>query len=59
MVCLEAWLRESLERQYKGKGVQESRTLFKEEILEVQEQTIPMGQKTSWWGRPAWLNREL
>ena len=45
----------------KGKGVQEGWTsLFKKEILKVQEQAVPMCQKTSWRGRRlAWLKREL
>ncbi|KAK4824255.1 hypothetical protein QYF61_012521 [Mycteria americana] len=43
----------------KGKGVQEGWTFFKKEILKAQEQAVPMCQKTSRQGRPAWLNREL
>jgi len=48
------------ERVLKGKGVQESWTFFREEVLKAQEQSVPMCCKTSWLGRqPAWLNREL
>ncbi|KAK4821701.1 hypothetical protein QYF61_027773 [Mycteria americana] len=44
----------------KGKGVQEGWTFFKKEILQAQEQAIPMCRKMTRWGRsPAWLNREL
>ncbi|KFQ24942.1 hypothetical protein N332_13039, partial [Mesitornis unicolor] len=44
----------------KDKGVQEGWTLFKKELLKVQEQAVPMCRKTSWQERrPAWLNREL
>ncbi|GAB0187132.1 mitochondrial enolase superfamily member 1 [Grus japonensis] len=44
----------------KGKGVQEGYAFLKKEILKVQEQTVPMCQKTSCQGRrSAWLNREL
>ncbi|KAK4828285.1 LOW QUALITY PROTEIN: hypothetical protein QYF61_024950 [Mycteria americana] len=43
-----------------GKGVQEGWTFFKNEILKMQEQVVPMWRKTSPRGRrPAWLNREL
>ncbi|CAM4512741.1 unnamed protein product, partial [Caretta caretta] len=43
-----------------GKGVQESRLYFKESILRLQEQTIPMCRKNSKYGRrPAWLNSEI
>ncbi|KFV53301.1 hypothetical protein N328_01413, partial [Gavia stellata] len=44
----------------KGKGVQEGWTLFKKEVLKVQEQAIPMCWKISQQERRlAWLNREL
>jgi len=44
----------------KSKGVQESWTFFKKEILKIQEQAVPKCQKTSWQGgRMALLNREL
>jgi len=48
------------ERVLKGKGVQAGWTFFKKEVLKAQEQAVPMGHKTSWWGRQlGWLNREL
>ncbi|KAK4832965.1 hypothetical protein QYF61_026791 [Mycteria americana] len=48
------------EAALKSKGVQEGWTFFKKKILKVQEQAIPMCQKTSRRGRrPAWLNRAL
>jgi len=48
------------ERVLKGKGVQESWTFFKEEVLMAQEQAVPMSHKMNRRGRrPAWLNREL
>ena len=48
------------EAALKGKGVQEGWTVFKKEILEAQQQAVPMCRKTSRRGRrPAWLNREL
>ncbi|GAB0210066.1 hypothetical protein GRJ2_003472400 [Grus japonensis] len=45
----------------KGKGVQEGWTFFKKEVLKVQEQAVPMCQKTSQQERRrlSWLNREL
>jgi len=44
----------------KGKGVQAGWTFFREEVLQAQEQAVPMCRKTSLQGRrPAWLNREL
>ncbi|CAM4569362.1 unnamed protein product [Caretta caretta] len=44
----------------KGKGVQESWLYFKESLLRLQGQTIPMSQKNSKYGRqPAWLNGEI
>ncbi|KAK4807146.1 hypothetical protein QYF61_018487 [Mycteria americana] len=44
----------------KGKGVQESWTFFKKEILKAQEQAVPMCRKTSRKGRRlTWLNREI
>jgi len=39
------------DRVLKGKGVQEGWTFFKEEILKVQEQAVPMCRKTNRWGR--------
>ena len=48
-----------LEAVPKSKGVQECWTLFKREILKVQEQAVPVCQKTSWWRkRVACLNRK-
>jgi len=48
------------ERVLKGKGVQARWTFFKEEVLNAQEQAVPMCHKTNCRGRrPAWLNREL
>ncbi|CAM5135316.1 unnamed protein product [Eretmochelys imbricata] len=44
----------------RGKGVQESGLYFKESLLRLQGQTIPMCRKNSKYGRrPAWLNREI
>ncbi|CAM5155513.1 unnamed protein product [Natator depressus] len=44
----------------KGKGVQESWLYFKESLLRLQGQTIPMSRKNSKHGkRPAWLNGEI
>ncbi|CAM4530468.1 unnamed protein product [Lepidochelys kempii] len=44
----------------KGKGVQESWLYFKESLLWLQGQTIPMCRKNSKYGRrPAWLNGEI
>ncbi|CAM4547794.1 unnamed protein product [Caretta caretta] len=44
----------------KGKGVQESWLYFKESLLRLQGQTIPMCRKNSKYGRrPAWLNGEI
>lgn len=43
-----------------GKRVQEGWTLFKEEILKMLKQAVPMCQKTRWWRRaPAWVTGEL
>ncbi|KAK4832568.1 hypothetical protein QYF61_024186 [Mycteria americana] len=43
-----------------GQGVQEGWTFFRKEILKVQKQAVPMGQKMSQQGRRlAWLDREL
>lgn len=43
----------------KNKGVQEE-TLFKKEVLKMQEQALPLYQKMSHQGgRSAWLNRKL
>ncbi|CAM4670315.1 unnamed protein product [Caretta caretta] len=44
----------------RGKGVQESWLYFKESLLRLQGQTIPMCRKNSKYGRrPAWLNSEI
>ncbi|CAM4677035.1 unnamed protein product [Caretta caretta] len=44
----------------KGKGVQESWLCFKESLLRLQGQTIPICRKNSKYGRrPAWLNGEI
>ncbi|CAM4697277.1 unnamed protein product [Lepidochelys kempii] len=44
----------------KGKGVQESWLYFKESLLRLQGQTIPMSRKNSKYvRRPAWLNGEI
>ncbi|CAM4557941.1 unnamed protein product [Lepidochelys kempii] len=44
----------------KGKGVQESWLYFKESLLRLQGQTIPMSRKNSKYGRrQAWLNGEI
>ncbi|CAM5110091.1 unnamed protein product [Eretmochelys imbricata] len=44
----------------KGKGVQKSWLYFKESLLRLQGQTIPMCRKNSKYGRrPAWLNGEI
>ncbi|CAM4664489.1 unnamed protein product [Lepidochelys kempii] len=44
----------------KGIGVQESWLYFKESLLRLQGQTIPMSRKNSKYGRrPAWLNHEI
>ncbi|CAM4601352.1 unnamed protein product [Lepidochelys olivacea] len=44
----------------KGKGVQESWLYFKESLLRLQGQTIPMSRKNSKYSRrPAWLNGEI
>ncbi|CAM5130495.1 unnamed protein product, partial [Natator depressus] len=41
-------------------GVQDSRLYFKESLLRLQGQTIPMCRKNSKYGRrPAWLNSEI
>ncbi|CAM4686112.1 unnamed protein product [Lepidochelys kempii] len=48
------------ENNMRGKGVQESRLYFKESLLRLQGQTIPMCRKNSKHGRrPAWLNSEI
>jgi len=48
----------SWERVLKCKGVQEGWTFFKEEVLQAQEQAVPMCRKTNHQGRcPDWLNR--
>ncbi|CAM5082708.1 unnamed protein product [Natator depressus] len=44
----------------RGKGVQESWLYFKESLLRLQGQTIPMCRKNSKYGRrPAWLHSEI
>ena len=44
----------------KGRGVQEGWTSFRNEILNGQEQAVPICRKASWWRRRVpWLNREL
>lgn len=44
----------------KGRGVQESWTLLKDELLTAQEHAVPMCWKMSQKGRrTAWLNRDL
>jgi len=47
------------ERVLKGKGVLAGWTFFKEEVLNAQEQAVPMCRKTNLWGRQPWLNKEL
>ncbi|MDF8238690.1 hypothetical protein P4715_15035, partial [Listeria monocytogenes] len=48
------------ENNIRGKGVQESWLYFKESLLRLQGQTIPMCRKNSKYGRrPAWLNGEI
>ncbi|CAM4559525.1 unnamed protein product [Lepidochelys olivacea] len=48
------------ENNMRGKGVQESWLYFKESLLRLQGQTIPMCRKNSKYGRrPAWLNNEI
>ncbi|CAM4692336.1 unnamed protein product [Lepidochelys kempii] len=48
------------ENNMRGKGVQESWLYFKESLLRLQGQTIPMCRKNSKCGRrPAWLNSEI
>ncbi|XP_065421532.1 uncharacterized protein LOC101931368 isoform X1 [Chrysemys picta bellii] len=48
------------ENNMKGKGIQESWLYFKESLLRLQEQTIPMCRKNRKYGRrPAWLNSEI
>ncbi|KAG6924381.1 hypothetical protein G0U57_017597, partial [Chelydra serpentina] len=48
------------EKNMRRKGVQESWLYFKEFLLRLQEQTIPMCRKKSKYGRqPAWLNSEI
>ncbi|KAK4826309.1 hypothetical protein QYF61_007156 [Mycteria americana] len=61
LACLGDWLtRVPWEGVLKDKGVLEGWAFFKKGILKVQEQAIPMCQKTSWYGKSlAWLNREL
>ncbi|CAM5108800.1 unnamed protein product [Eretmochelys imbricata] len=53
-------LRIPWENNMRGKGVQESWLYFKESLLRLQGQTIPMCRKNSKYGRrPAWLNSEI
>ncbi|CAM4612895.1 unnamed protein product [Lepidochelys olivacea] len=48
------------ENNMRGKGVQESWLYFKESLLRLQGQTIPMSRKNSKYGRrPAWLHGEI
>ncbi|CAM4611583.1 unnamed protein product [Caretta caretta] len=48
------------ENNMRGKGVQESWLYFKESLLRLQGQTIPMCRKNSKYGRrPAWLHSEI
>lgn len=48
------------ETALENKGVQEGWTYFKKEVLNAQEQAVPVCRKASWQGRrPAWLNREI
>ncbi|CAM4551145.1 unnamed protein product [Caretta caretta] len=48
------------ENRMRGKGVQECWLYFKESLLRLQGQTIPMCRKNSKYGRqPAWLNSEI
>ncbi|CAM4545620.1 unnamed protein product [Lepidochelys olivacea] len=48
------------ENNMRGKGVQESWLYFKESLLRLQGQTIPMCRKNSKYGRrPAWLTSEI
>ncbi|CAM4572640.1 unnamed protein product [Lepidochelys kempii] len=48
------------ENNMRGKGVQESWLYFKESLLRLQGQTIPMCRKNSKYGRrPTWLNSEI
>ncbi|CAM5158164.1 unnamed protein product [Eretmochelys imbricata] len=50
----------SWENNMRGKGVQESWLYFKESLLRLQGQNIPMCRKNSKYGRrPAWLNSEI
>lgn len=49
-----------LESDFEGLGIHECWSVFKNHILEAQEQSIPLCQKSSKRGRKlAWLNREL
>ncbi|CAM4569974.1 unnamed protein product [Lepidochelys olivacea] len=48
------------ENNMRGKGVQESWLYFKDSLMRLQGQTIPMCRKNSKYGRqPAWLNSEI
>ncbi|CAM4636979.1 unnamed protein product [Lepidochelys kempii] len=48
------------EKNMRGKGVQESWLYFKESLLKLQGQTIPICRKNSKYDwRPAWLNSEI
>jgi len=61
LACSGHWLRGSSGRRVlKGEGVEAGWTFFKEEVLEAQEQAVPMCRKTNRRGRPpAWLSREF
>ena len=44
----------------KGKDVEEGWTFLKNEVLQAQEQAVPLCCKMCWQGRiPAWINREM
>ncbi|KFO59554.1 hypothetical protein N302_13641, partial [Corvus brachyrhynchos] len=48
------------ESAFEGLGIHEYWSVFKNHLLEAQEQGTPVCHKSSKWGRrPAWLNREL
>jgi len=47
-------------RALEGRGVQESRSLFKHHFLHAQERCIPLNKKSSKGGRrPTWMSKEL
>ncbi|CAM5142384.1 unnamed protein product, partial [Natator depressus] len=50
----------NMRNNMRRKGVQQSWLYFKESLLKLQEQTIPMCRKNSKYGRrPGWLNSEI